>query len=161
MKLDYPRKWFEQHIEHSGNEEVGAGIPSLTPVCPQADESKIKTLDTRLALGQFVELWRRNRGWNAEDLAINAGIDVEEVLEIEHNPYCEPEASAIHKLAPIMGVSSRRLLELAGLVKNRTPCLREAAIRFAARSESISALSEVEKEAFEAFVTTLTAETES
>jgi hypothetical protein len=33
--------------------------------------------------------------------------------------------------------------------------LREEAIRFAARSESIAALSDVERQAFEAFVTTL------
>ena len=46
-------------------------------------------------------------------------------------------------------------MELAGLVVQRSPQLREEAIRFAARSEPIAALSDVERQAFEAFVTAL------
>lgn len=155
MKLNYPKAWFEQRIEKEGKVEIGAGIPNAPEPVESAAEPKIKLLDTRIAFGQFVALWRRNKGWNAEKLAAAAGIDPEEVLQIEYDPHCEPEPDAVFKLAGVFGVPSRPLLELAGLVVNRTPHLREEAIRFAARSESIAALSDVERQAFEAFVTTL------
>jgi len=155
MKLNYPKEWFEQRIENDGKMEIGAGVPVASRPGESAAEPKIKLLDTRIAFGQFVALWRRNKGWNVERLAAAAGIDLEEVLQIEHDPHCEPEPDAVFKLAGVFGVPSRPLMELAGLVVNRTPHLREEAIRFAARSESIAALSDVERQAFEAFVTTL------
>jgi hypothetical protein len=52
-----------------------------------------------LALGKFVALWRRNRGWNAEKLAAHAGIDTAEVFEIERDPYCSPECSKSRRAA--------------------------------------------------------------
>ena len=155
MKLNYKREWFEQRIEKEGNMEIGAGTPAAAQPVEPAAKPKIELLDTRIAFGQFVELWRRNKGWDAEKLAAEAGIGPEEVLEIECDPYRAPEPDAVFKLANVFGVPSRPLLELAGLVVSRTPHLREEAIRFAARSESISALSDAERQAFEAFVTTL------
>lgn len=152
MKLNYPREWFEQRIEKEGKVEIGVGVP---PSIEAAAEPRIKALDTRIAFGQFVALWRRNKGWNAEKLAAEAKIDAEEILQIEYDPHNEPEPDAVYKLANVFGLPPRSLLELAGLVVGRTPRLREEAIRFAARSESIAALSEMERQAFEAFVTAL------
>jgi transcriptional regulator with XRE-family HTH domain len=155
MKLNYPKEWFEQRIEKEGKVEIGAGTPAAAQPVESAGEPNVKLLDTRIAFGQFVALWRRNKGWNAERLAVAAGIDPEEVLQIEYDPHVLPEPDAVFKLAAVFGVPSRPLLELAGLIVSRTPRLREEAIRFAARSESIAALSDVERQAFEAFVTTL------
>ena len=155
MKLHYPKEWFERSAEIEGDAEVGAGYPPTTE--PHAQD--ITPLDTRIALGQFVALWRRNRGWNAETLAARAGIDTAEVLEIERDPYCEPEPDAIFKLAGVFQIPPRSLLEIAGLVESRTPQLREQAVRFAARSEPISALTDTEKQALEAFVKALSDET--
>jgi hypothetical protein len=41
------------------------------------------------------------------------------------------------------------------LIESRTPNLRQAAVRFAARSESVAALNPHEREAFEAFVSAI------
>lgn len=155
MKLSYPKEWFEQRIEKDGNVEIGAGVPTTPNQVDSADEPKVRRIDTRIAFGQFVTLWRRNKGWNADQLAIEAGIDPEEVLQIEHDPHCEPEPDAVFRLAKVFGLPPRALMELAGLVVQRSPQLREEAIRFAARSEPIAALSDVERQAFEAFVTAL------
>jgi hypothetical protein len=54
-------------------------------------------------------------------LAAVAGIDPEKVLQIEYDPHVDPEPDAVRKLAEVFGVASRHLLELAGLVKFRTP----------------------------------------
>lgn len=161
MKLEYPKEWFKSSAEIEGDAEVGAGVPPTHCTIEPQITHKITSLDTRIAFGQFVSLWRRNNGWDAEKLATEAGIDTEEVLEIERDPHCIPEADAVYKLANIFHVPSRKLLELAGLVENRTPHLRETAIRFAARSESLTALSERELQEFEAFVGALTSKAES
>lgn len=58
-------------------------------------------------------------------------------------------------------VPPRSLLEIAGLVESRTPQLREQAVRFAARSEPIAALTDTDKQALEAFVKALSDETPS
>lgn len=52
-------------------------------------------------------------------------------------------------------IPSQVLMELAGLVEPRTPRLREAVVRFAARSGSIAVLNQNEREALEAFVSAL------
>ena len=155
MKLNYPREWFEQRIEREGNVEIGAGIPAAPRPVEYAAGTKTRLADTRIAFGQFVGLWRRNKGWNAERLASAAGIAPQEILEIECDPYCEPEPDAVFKLAQVFGIPSRPLLELAGLLAGRTPRLREEAVRFAARSESLAALSDAERQALEAAVAAL------
>lgn len=151
---EYPKEWFARRAEIEGDAEVGAGIPP-THRSTYTQPAPPEAIDTRIALGQFVELWRRNKGWNPERLANEAGIDTAEILEIEQDPHCTPEPSAIYKLAQVFGVPPRRLLEIAGLVQDRTPLLRESAIRFAARSKPLSALSVEEREALEVFVTAL------
>jgi hypothetical protein len=95
MKLQYPKEWFERSAEIEGDAEVGAGFPPTT----EPHKQDITPLDTRIALGQFVALWRRNRGWNAEKLAAHAGIDTAEVFEIERDPYCSPECSKSRRAA--------------------------------------------------------------
>jgi transcriptional regulator with XRE-family HTH domain len=155
MKLDRPKDWYERRIALEGNLEVGAGVPPGYPARVAA-ETTAKPVDTRIAFGTFVELWRRNRGWDAVKLAEEAGVTPEEVLEIERYPQSEPEPSAVYKLAQVFEVPAKILLELAGLVAPRTPNLRQAAVRFAARTESMAALNEHEREALEAFIAAIT-----
>jgi transcriptional regulator with XRE-family HTH domain len=154
MKLERSKDWYERHIALEGDLEVGAGFPPGHSR-PVAAASNITPVDTRIAFGTFVELWRRNQGWDAVRLADEAGVNPEEILEIERNPQAAPEPITVHKLAAVFGMSPQPLLELTGLIAPRTPQLREAAVRFAARSESVAALNPNEREAFEAFVSTI------
>ncbi len=156
MKLERSKDWYERRIGLEGDVEVGAGVPPGYPG-PTAAAAGGKPLDTRIALGTFVELWRRNRGWDAVKLAEEAGVTPEQVLEIERYPQAEPEPKAVRKLARVLEVPARILLELAGLAAPRTPNLRQAAVRFAARCESVAALNEQEREALEKFVAALSA----
>lgn len=154
MKLDRPKDWYERRIALEGDVEVGAGAPPRYSA-QAAASANIRLIDTRIAFGTFVGLWRRNKGWDAAKLAEEAGIAPEEILEIEHNPQSEPEPSAVYRLAEVFRLPSKALLELAGLIEPRTPNLRQAAIRFAARSESVAGLNQHERDAFEAFVATI------
>jgi len=153
MKLKYSKEWYAKRIDLEGESEVGAGC--APPMSKSAEKEKLTFVDTRIALGTFVSLWRRNQGWDASQLAQKAGLRPQQILEIEHDPHYEPQAEAVLKLAKVFGLPSKPLLELAGLSELRTAALREEAVRFAARSESIAALNEHEREAFEAFVTAI------
>jgi len=154
MKLERSKDWYERHIALEGDAEIGAGSPPKFRGM-LAQEASAKSLETRIALGTFVEFWRRSRGWDAVKLAKEAGVAPEEVLAIELNPKTEPEPSAIYNLAKVFQMPAQVLMELAGLIEPRTPHLRELAIRFAAQSESIAALNQNEREAFEAFVSAI------
>ena len=155
MKLDRPKDWYERGIALEGDLEIGAGVPPEYQAQAVA-EVAAKRVDTRIAFGTFVELWRRSRGWDAVKLAEEAGVSPAEVLKIERSPQSEPEPSAVYKLAQVFKLPAKILLELAGLVAPRTPNLRQAAVRFAARSESVAALNDRERAALEAFVTAIT-----
>lgn len=151
MKLNFSKEWYEYHLSLEGDEEIGIGVP---PGFLQ-QQKNITPFDSRIAFGTFVELWRRNKGWGAEELAEKSNLDIEEILEIEHDPNSIPEVSAVYNLAEIFALPVKALLEIAGLTEPQNSNLREEAVRFAARSESIEALNPREKEAFEAFVSTI------
>jgi transcriptional regulator with XRE-family HTH domain len=154
MKLKRSKAWYARRIALEGDVEIGAGAPPCYPP-PATMEVRVKPVDTRIAFGAFVELWRRNRGWDAVKLAEEAGVKPEEILEIEHNPQSKPQPNAVNRLAAVFNLPARILMELAGLIESRTPKLRQAAVRFAARSESVVALNPREREAFETFVSAL------
>ena len=63
------------------------GLLSQTELLP----STMRGISYELLSVLLLRLWRRNKGWSVEKLADRAGIDVEEILEIEHDPHCEPE----------------------------------------------------------------------
>ena len=154
MKLNHSKQWYEDRIALEGDAEIGAGTPPGVRAKTPA-KSKVTPVDTRIAFGTFVALWRRNRGWDVAALAEAAALDPQGILEIERDPHYEPEPDVVRKLAGVFGLSPKPLLELAGLIKPGTPQLREAAVRFAARSESVAALNDREREAFEAFVSAI------
>jgi transcriptional regulator with XRE-family HTH domain len=155
MKLTHSKDWYARRIALEGDADIGAGTIAAIRE-PAVAQTQASPIDTRIAFGTFVELWRRNRGWDAVKLAEVAGVNPEEILEIEHSPQSEPEPNAVFRLAQVFEMPSKILMELAGLVEPRTPNLRQAAVRFAARSESVTALNAHEREAFEAFVSAIT-----
>lgn len=108
MKLKYSKEWYEKRIGLEGESEVGAGYLHGSP---ESDKEKVTFVDTRIALGTFVSLWRRNQGWDAARLAEKAGIETQEILEIEHDPHCEPEPEVVRKLAKVFGLPAKPLLE--------------------------------------------------
>lgn len=153
MKLNYPKDWFERSAAIEGIAEIGAGLPA--EFAPLPSLTMPATPVSNIPFGRFVELWRRNRGVDAEKFAIQCGLDAEEILEIEQDPSYEPEPSAVFKLAHVFGLPAKSLLEMAGIIEARTSNLRDEAVKFAARSAPVSELQPSEREALEAMVSAL------
>ncbi len=76
-------------------------------------------------------------------------------MNIERGEGFVPEPRTVHQIAQVLKLPERRLLELAGLTEVRDRRLREATVRFAARSEPIEELRPEELEALEEYVKVL------
>lgn len=110
---------------------------------------------TRAAFARLVQLARRSRGMSPEMLAQTADIELAEVVSIEQCEEQSPEPRTVFKLAQVLKLPETPLMELAGLVHRHSAKLDTAAVRFAARSESMERLSREEEAAFREFVQTL------
>ncbi len=90
-----------------------------------------------------------------ERLAIEADLELEDVLMIEDEPASTPEPRAVYQLAQIFEVSLGNLMKMAGLSKEKDPDLRHNTLRFAARSQSLERLTDTEQQALDEFVSVL------
>lgn len=157
MKLERNKEWWIALARREGNSSVAAGLlaldakPEEKPAPPVAEPAE----DVRIAFGRFVNLVRRHRGYTLERLAEIAEIEASELLMIEDDVHHVPEPRTVYKLALTFDVSHQRLLQIAGLAAANDDGLRDEAVRFAARSESIEQLTPEEASALEAFVKVL------
>lgn len=106
-------------------------------------------------LGRLIEFSRRARGLSVERLADEADVDLGELVALEREEDVRATPRTVYKLAKLLGVSTGKLMVLAGLADAEDTTLKEAALRFAARSEPTAQLSKGEREALEEFVKVL------
>ena len=106
----------------------------------------------RSALSKLIELRRRERRLTIEQLAEQADVDVEEILDIESGGHGEMEPRTIFQLACALKLPGQKLLVLSRLAEARDEALNQAVVRFAARSKSIGDLTGEEHEALDDLV---------
>lgn len=106
------------------------------------------------ALARAIEFGRREKQWTVEELADKAGLTEAEVLAVETGELA-PEPRVLHGLSGALKLSYQKLLDLAGHTAERSDRLSAAALRFAARSESMERLDRHEQEAFHEFLKVL------
>lgn len=157
MTLERSKKWWMARARREGDAVIGAGLLALDPTPDEhaAGAQSVVIEETRIAFGRFVNLMRRRRGLSMEQLAETAGLDASELLVIEEGAHHVPEPRTIFKLAETFEVPQKRLMQLAGLAVANDGGLREEAVRFAARSESVEKLTPEESSALEAFIAVL------
>ncbi|SRR6266404_1280467 len=103
---------------------------------------------------RLLTLARRRREMTIDALAKEADVDVAELLALE-NGDVTPTPRTVYQLAQVLGVSTSKLLAVAGLADVEDESLKEATLRFAARSEPTTKLSKPERDALEEFVKVL------
>ena len=99
-----------------------------------------------------VTMLRRRRGLTVDELARRADIDRSEIVAMERNNACRPSPLTLHKLCGFFGIPERRMMVLAGAVKETPQGFSERASRFAAQSESFASLTKEEKKILDEFV---------
>ena len=149
MKLDITPEWLLQAAEKEEN-----GITSVGGLASRA-QAEFQALGVptaeRTALAHLLELQRRKLRLSVESLASQSEVEVEEILEVERGDGV-PEPRTIFKLAHALKLRDDKLMQLAGHVSIRDPRLGRAAVRFAARSASMDALTAEESAALAEFV---------
>ena len=78
-----------------------------------------------------------------------------DLVEIESDPRHKPELRTAYQLANYFNVPRPGLLQVAGLAAPKDARLFDEAVRFAARSEPMTALTPEEGAALESFVSAL------
>lgn len=157
MRLERSKDWWMARARREGDAAVGAGLLAFDPAPEErpANAHAATGEETRIAFGKFVNLMRRRHGYSMEQLAAAADLDPRELLVIEDDVHYVPAPRTVFKLAQTFEVSQRRLMQLAGLAEANDPGLRQEAVRFAARSETVQNLTPEESSALEAFVAVL------
>lgn len=157
MKLERSKDWWMTRARREGAAAIGAGLLAFDPAPEQRllNAPAATAEETRIAFGKFVNLMRRRRGLSMEQLADATDLDASELLEIEADLHYVPEPRTVYRLAQTFAVPQRRLMQLAGLTAANDVGLRQEAVRFAARSESVQKLTPEESSALEAFIEVL------
>ena len=140
-----------------GDAEIGAGRLAIDPAF-DGETVSVAASDEEgpsIAFGRFVSLMRRRRGISLEELADNADVDMSDLVEIESDPHHKPELRTAYQLANYFNVPRSGLLQVAGLTAPKDARLFDEAVRFAARSEPMTALTPEEGAALESFVAVL------
>lgn len=156
MKINITKEWCIMMAKQEEGAEVSAGLTAADPVFvgEVASDDFIRE-ESRLAFGCFVNLIRRGRGWPIEQLAEKADIEVGEIMSIEDDAHYFPEPRTVYQIANVFSVSQVRLMELSGLTKPKDIRFVNEAVRYAARSEPIKALSDAEQAALDGLISVI------
>lgn len=138
-------------------QRIAAAMEQKVTVEMTAKDPQVGTV--REAFHLFVQMLRRGKGLTIERLAKQLDIDSGELSAMEQNPNYRPTPLVIHKLSKFYKVPERRMLVLAGAVKEVPEDVVEQASRFAAQSESFARLTNEEQKALDQFISFLRTET--
>ncbi len=147
-------------IRQKAAEEDGALISAGCIMMPAVEATSAVTSDAlaaRLSFAKFVQLARLRLRLSKEQFAGKTQIPLKELVCIEDDDKFTPSLRTIHQLAQFLKVSHVKLLTLAGLAQAKDAQFNDAAVRFAAKSESIRQLTREEQEAFDEFARFLSA----
>jgi HTH-type transcriptional regulator, competence development regulator len=155
MKIEVTKDWCIRMAQLEADAEIGAGSLAIDPVFDGEATPVASPKEPSVAFGRFVQLARRSRGLSVEKLAENADVEMAELVSIEENGQYKPDLRTVYQLANFFGVQRANLLQVAGLTVPRDSHISSEAVRFAARSEPVEALTSEERSALDAFVSVL------
>lgn len=159
MKIEFTKDWCVRmaRMELEAGSEMEVGItPDVAPAVARGPNApQAVPVEANVAFGRFVSLMRRSRRQTLERLAEEAEVEMTELFEIEKDSHHKPEPRTVFQLANYFSIPINRMMQLAGLSAPRDAGLQSASIRFAARSEIVEELNDIEKAALDAFVSVL------
>lgn len=157
MKLLISKDWLRRKILADRDIDIEAGPPLSTEV-PESDVAVIgeqKVVQLRVALGVLVRQLRLRYRLSIAELAQRAEISEDELRCVEHDPHYTARPRLIRHLSSYFNVSLANLSQIAGATHAVNRSLYNTAVRYAAHSDDMSALTEEESRALDAFVAML------
>ena len=107
---------------------------------------------TTVAFGTLLRLQRRHLTMTVSQLARALDVEEDEVRCIEHDPAYQARPRTIVGIAKFFKLPLLEVKKLAGAVASNDPRFTEEAMRFAAHSDDIGALSMDERELLRSFL---------
>ncbi|UWQ57292.1 helix-turn-helix domain-containing protein [Leisingera caerulea] len=161
MTFDISKTWCRKAGAREDGFDVGAGFIAADPMFTHegggAEESSEAS---RLALGRFINLMRRDHGLSIEALAEKADIEIGDLLCLENNAAHLPDVRTLYQLSEVFGVSQEKLMGLSGLTHAIDDDYVEEAVRYAAKSASVEVLTEDERAILNGLISVLSESTE-
>lgn len=149
MKMSKDRAWLLKRAEQEDRHFISVGgLVSRLAAGGPGEKSKLM----RAAFVRLLELARREKRLTVEQFANKADINAAELLLIDSNSNYSPTPRTIFKLSGLLNVPSKTLMVLAGMVESRDAQFEEAAVQFAASSESMEKLSHEEAKTLHNFI---------
>lgn len=150
IKLNITPEW----VKAQAGKEPKSGITSVGGLAARLEALQAVTPPDagRLSLAKLVELSRRQMRLSLEQFAERTDIDLSELYAVEHGEPHTLAPRSVYRLAGFLKIAPEPLAELAGLMKAKDNRISEVAMRFAARSEPMDALTAEEEEALNWFL---------
>ncbi len=105
-----------------------------------------------VAFGLLVKLSRRAKRLSVEELAEKISVEAEELEHIEREPDFRARPRTISKIANFFDLPVAEVMKLAGAAVSNDTSFNTTALKFAAHSDDMAALSREEQEALKSFV---------
>lgn len=158
MEMLVSRDWLRRKIEADPDIENDVGNPiealedigMFLPAELSSEDEEI--VELKHVFGVLIRQLRRSEQLTIEELARKARIEIEELKLVEHDPHYRPRPRVVHQLAEYFDVPSRSLMKLSGATISRDRALQEHAMKFAAKSDDLSKLTQEEQILLNEFV---------
>ncbi len=150
MKMNRDQAWLQKKAE--GEDGAFVSVGGLVNTLGQATQTTSNIIPLKHAFVRFLQLARRERKLSLEQFAAKVDVDLSELLNIEADEHFVPALRTVHQIAKFLKIPDQKLMALAGLLKAKDTKFQKAALKFAARSESVEKLSEEEHAALEEYI---------
>jgi transcriptional regulator with XRE-family HTH domain len=138
MKNRPNRQWYARMIAETLDDDILIG-PAVFP----EDQGETAPQSTA-GFATFVWLARRNRRLSVEQLAEKLAVEVDEVRKIESDPAYQARPRTIASIATFFELPPTEVMKLAGAAVSNDASFAPA-LKFAAHSEDMSALTKEEQ----------------
>lgn len=165
MKLHFTSEWLQRQIDRDEDLDTEAGIPlrdttslaalvqkDAAPATAQVPVQARSAQPQMAVLHFLVHQLRRRDGLTIPQLADRIRVEPEELEHIEQDPSYVPRPRTMHMLASYMKVSTQAVQSLTVDAIARNDNVAQAALKFAASSKDLSALSSAERRGLNDFV---------
>lgn len=158
MEMLVSQEWLQRRIDTDPDVDMDAGAPITVLaslgmfLSPELVGREERTERLSHGFGVFIRQLRRREELSIDQLAVKAHVDVEELRQVEHDPYFRARPRFVHQLSEYFHVPERPMMKLAGAIVANDDSIEEEAQRFAAKSDDMSKLTRDEKKLLNEFV---------
>lgn len=142
------RQWYARMIQETLEDDFAIGPAFDAKAMEVASAEQPLTV----AFGLLVRLSRRAKRLSVEELAEKLSVQVDELQQIERDPEFRARPRTISKVASFFDLPVGEVMKLAGAAVSNDASFNKYALKFAAHSDDMAALTREEQEALKSFV---------